>query len=1106
MIGKTVSHFRILEKLGEGGMGVVYKAEDTSLQRSVALKFISSRMLGSDRAVARFIREAQAAAACEHPNVCTIYEVGDSDEGAFIAMAYVEGESLRNRLASGPLAIDEAIDTAIQVARGLGAAHKRGVVHRDIKPGNIMITPDGIVKVMDFGLARPREAMDLTQAGSVVGTIAYMSPEQTRGRDVDERSDIWALGVVLYEMVTGFRPFRGGSDQAVVYSVLNDAPDCATDFATEVPVGLEEIILKALAKPVSERYRLADEMLRDLQDLAGGASMAATRTMVARVPDSAGTNLPHQLTSFIGRGEVIAEARQLLAANRLLTLTGAGGCGKTRLAQEVGRSVLRDFADGVWIAELAPLRDGELLPQVVMEALGLTDAPNRTPVEALEDYLRRTDLLLVLDNCEHLLPACTSLVELLLRGCQGVRILATSREPLAMAGEVVLRVPSLAVPEAETMPTIGDLEEVSAVRLFVERAAAAVPGFALTGQNAAPIAEVCRRLDGIPLALELAAARVKLLPVSEIAERLENRFGLLSSGGAGLPARHQTLRALVDWSFEQLQNNEQLLLTRLSVFSGGWTLSTAEAVCAGEGLEERETLDLMSSLVEKSLVETHSVPEADHIRLRMHETIREYAWDELSRGGTESWLGRHRDHFLAMAEEAEPHLIGGADQVPHFRRLAAEHGNLRAALATCMAEGGDAVLALRLAGALGRYWEMRGHWNEGRRVCSTVLARPQADARTLARAAVLHWAGVLALGQYDGTDAQTCFEESLAIARDLGDRRGEASSLRGLAMAVRLRGEDTQARSLHQESLAVALELDDKRQIASSLKDGANMPDQEGGRLSQRRASLLKALELFREVGDLCGEADVLYNLGGMASNAGDLDEAVPRLEESLAISRELDNPLGVAAALTMLADAALERGGLERARVLAEESLQLTRKLGHPGRESLALAMLGDVARLEGEYERAHQVLEESLQIGQDCFWAHESDALRRLGLVCIDEGDNSRAREVFSKSLALRWEHRDGQVFYDVQLLGMLAAAEGTHERAARILGAAERLREEMGLSLSPGSASELEQWVSRVRSGIDDETFSREWTTGRSMPEEQAVEYALAPGAEEDSEGRP
>jgi tetratricopeptide (TPR) repeat protein len=311
---------------------------------------------------------------------------------------------------------------------------------------------------------------------------------------------------------------------------------------------------------------------------------------------------------------------------------------------------------------------------------------------------------------------------------------------------------------------------------------------------------------------------------------------------------------------------------------------------------------------------------------------------------------------------------------------------------------------------------------------------------------------------------------------------------------------------LRQESLDAALELGDKWGIAKSLSDGAIMPGQEGDPLSLRRSSLFKALELFRETGDLYGEADVLLALGAHASNHGKLDEGVALLEQSLAVSRELDNPEGIAFALVMLADAASERGDLAQARAFAEESLQLTRRLGEPGRESLALALLGDVARLQGDYEQSHQVLAESLRIGRDCFWAHESDALRRIGLVCIDEGNFDGAREHLLKNLALRWEHRDGQLFYDLQLLGMMAAAEGAHKRAARVLGASEKLREERGFDLSPSTASELGRWVSRLRDELDDETLEREWAAGRGMSEESAVAYVLASYSDEDAEGRP
>ena len=1093
LAGKTISHFRILEKLGAGGMGVVYRAEDTRLRRTVALKFISRHLLNSDDAVLRFVREAQAAAACEHPNVCTIYEVGDSDEGTFIAMACIEGRSLKEQIASGALSVREAVDIAVQVTRGLDAAHRRGIVHRDIKPGNIMITPDGVAKVMDFGLARPPEATQLTKAGSTVGTIAYMSPEQTRGQNVDARSDIWALGVVLHEMISGHRPFHGGHDQAIVHSILHDEPDPITDAQPGISAELERIIVKALAKSPTERYQHAEEMLEDLLALSGGVADSATRPLEPRGSDSTCTNLPLQLTSFVGRDDAVVKVRTLLGGNRLFTLTGAGGCGKTRLALEVGRSALRDFPDGVWLAELAALREPALVPPAVAAALGLLESPNQTPTETLVNHLQRKSLLLVLDNCEHLLGACAELVDRLLRTCPNIHLLATSREPLAITGETVFRVPSLAVPNAEEHLPLAKLADLGAVRLFIERAAASEAGFQLTNENASAVAEISRRLDGIPLALELAAARIKVLPASEIARRLEDRFALLSVSARTAPPRHQTLRALVDWSYEQLSDREQVLLGRLSAFAGGWTLDSAEAVCSDQGITGPEVIELMLPLVEKSLVEKLAGHETAYPRYRMHETIREYARDHLSEDREALATRRHRDHFLELAEESEPHMSGGPDQAAWLRRLAAERENLRAAFDTCMRDSNGALVGLRLAGAMGPYWEIRGNWDEGRTTCAKLLALPGAQGRTAARAKALRLAGSLARRQGDYAEARELLEEGLAISREIDDPQGIAESTWHLGVVVWREDDTTGAGALYEESLAIARDLQDKRLVSRCLNSMATLEEDR----ETRRALYLESLKLSRQLQDRNGEAVVLCNLGSMIANIGKYEEGLSLLEEGLAIYRELDLPRGVALTLLFWADIAVDLGELTRAREFCEEGLQLTRRLGARHWESYALSILGRAARLEGDLDRARRLYEEDMPIAKEAGGRSEAHAFLGLGLVCLESGEHDRARKLLADSLLLYWKYLFQRGAADaLEGLGALALTVGESTRAARLFGAADALREEYGCPIHPVDRSIVDQRLSAVRRELGERAFEREWAAGRALSGKQVTEYACSP----------
>src|SRR5579884_1453224 len=498
------------------------------------------------------------------------------------------------------------------------------------------------------------------------------------------------------------------------------------------------------------------------------------------------TNLPVQLTSFIGREKEMEEIKRLLSRTRLLTLTGSGGCGKTRLAAQVGADLLADFADGVWLVELAAIADPALVPQTVASTLGIREEPGQRLLETLQQHLKPKSLLLLLDNCEHLSAACAQLAETLLQACPNLRILASSREALGIAGELAYRVPSLSLPELPRLPSaeaalVPALARCEATRLFVERAALSYPGFALTEQNAPAVAQVCVRLDGIPLAIELAAARIKVLSADQIAARLDDRFRLLTGGSRTALPRQQTLRALIDWSYDLLSEAERTLLRRLSVFLGGWTLEAAEAVCAdashappraaamgagehaaapleagsrenaGGPVAAEAVLDLLSRLVDKSLVLVEESAEAE-ARYRLLETVRQYSRDRLMESEEARDLRcRHRDWFLTLAEGAERRLRG-PDQVAWLNRLAQEHDNLRMALEWCRAEeDAGAEAGLRLAGALWRFWRVRGYLSEGRERLEAALAQASASERTAQRAKALYGLAALAWGQGDYT-------------------------------------------------------------------------------------------------------------------------------------------------------------------------------------------------------------------------------------------------------------------------------------------------------------------------------------------------------------------
>jgi len=455
-------------------------------------------------------------------------------------------------------------------------------------------------------------------------------------------------------------------------------------------------------------------------------------------------NLPLELSSFVGREKQLAEVGRQLDANRLLTLTGSGGCGKTRLALAVAREMVEGFEDGVWQVELAPLVDPSLVPQAVASTLGLRDQPGRSPTEALSHHLESRNVMLVLDNCEHLVEACATLAEALLRYCPQLRVLATSREALGITGEVAWPVPPLSLPDLRRLPDIESLPSYESARLFMERAAAVRPAFALTEHNAPAVAHICYRLDGIPLAIELAAARTKVLSVEEISERLDYSFELLTSGGRTAMPRQRTLYATMDWSYELLLDEERALFRRLSVFSGGFALGAAESVCAGEDLVRGQVLVLLSRLVDKSLVAMREV--GGETRYRLLETVRQYGKEKLDESGEEDEVGRrHAGYCVGIAEEAEQKL-GEPNQARWLVWLEAEHDNIRAALSFSLGEGGEAGEGVRLAAAMWPFWFARGYLSEGRRWLESAVSRT-APAGTLSRAKALNGAGWLAAYQ-----------------------------------------------------------------------------------------------------------------------------------------------------------------------------------------------------------------------------------------------------------------------------------------------------------------------------------------------------------------------
>jgi predicted ATPase/DNA-binding SARP family transcriptional activator/DNA-binding CsgD family transcriptional regulator len=686
---------------------------------------------------------------------------------------------------------------------------------------------------------------------------------------------------------------------------------------------LEEVLLKELGtEPAASSRALREE-------IAAGRFPPQEASFLGSVPPEAPVagkhNLPAPRTSFVGREREMVEVKRALAMTRLLTLTGAGGSGKTRLALEVARDLVGAYPDGVWLVELAGLSDSELVPRAVAGALGVLERPGQPLTNTLAENLRVKSLLLVLDNCEHLADSVAHVLDTLLDSCPRLRVLATSREALGLAGEVVWQVPLLTVPETDRLPALEEMTRYEAVRLFVERARLRVPGFELTLENVPEVSNVCRKLEGIPLAIELAAARVGTLSAAQIAARLDDSLRLLTAGGRTTVPRQRTLRGTLDWSHELLSELERILFRRLSVFAGGWSLEAAELIVSKDGIHEGDVLDLLCGLVDKSLV-VSEMAIAGGVRYGLLEPIHQYASEMLKESGEAKVVkSRHAQWCLALAEEAEPGLLG-PEEATWLRRLEAEHDNLRAALSWSLG-GGDTSLGLRMVAALRWFWNAGGYYSEGATWIERALAKSGAAYPT-ARAGALIGLGRILSRRGDFVRAEEHLKEALSLCKELGDRRRVAEALNVLGWATFFEGENiAQAKALLEESLAAARESGNTGVIPSVLNSLASIA-LENRDFELARELWGEALLLNWDRGRASLTSRILLNSGYTELAMGNRERAADLIKDALALGRELGDKYVVAGCLLSLGIAATLRDEPKRAERLIKEGLAINLEL----------------------------------------------------------------------------------------------------------------------------------------------------------------------------------
>ncbi|MGH3908050.1 MAG: helix-turn-helix transcriptional regulator [Pseudonocardiaceae bacterium] len=832
------------------------------------------------------------------------------------------------------------------------------------------------------------------------------------------------------------------------------------------------------------------------------------------------------MNSLVGREDATKDVAELLGTARLVTLTGMAGVGKSRLALAVAAAVAQCHAEAVWLVRLAPVADPALVPAAVAAVLGVREQPGRALAETLAGQLRHRRLLLVLDDCEHVIDATAALVATLLGACPGLRILVTSREPLAIGGEVTCAVPPLSVPPAEA--SAAEVTGHAAARLFVERAGAVEPGFALTEELAPAVGEICRRLDGLPLAIELAAARVRVLSPAQIAARLDDRFTLLTEGGRTAPSRHQSLHAAVEWSHESLSSSERVLLRRLSVFAGGCALEAAEQICTSDDLLlPDQIVDLLAGLVAKSLVVADTC--GAQARYRLLETIRHYAADKLAESGEADALrAAHAACYTGLAEQAEPELTG-ARQAVWLERLEAEHGNLRVALEhrlTC----GQPEQGLLLAVALSRFWWVRGHVSEGRDWLERALAAsPGAPAALRARGL---WAtGGLAGLAGDVPAAVADAEQSLTLARQAGDRRISARALNLLGTYTRLH-DPAMAPPLLAESVALARQAEDHWCLIASLATLGWAHVHQGDYPTARR--------LFEEclaVGQVAHDthAWALSGLGCVALHEGDYESAEASCRQAVALAHQLGDTLWTGGVLGFPGELARVRGDYAQARSLLAEALALARESGYNQVIARVLEFQGKVAQAEADPAAARQLFEEGLDVVQAAGDKIEAAGLRvRLGEVCHALDDQGSAGALFEQAMAdarhtgakpvmaqalsgrgrlaragndcdqavalhhqaLRLQEEMGHtpgVIESLEALAGLAAHRGRGAHAARLFGAAQSLREVIGCVRPPAEQPDYDLDLAAAQRALFPDEFAAAYEQGRALSAREAVAYA-------------
>lgn len=1011
------NRYEIVGRIGEGGMGTVYRGVDNQDQTPVAIKQLKPELLSADPdLLARFAREGEALRLLNHPNIVKVLATIEDDGHHYIIMEYVEGGSLLDLLKQHQrLPIKRVLQVALDLSDALTRAHRLDIIHRDLKPANVLLADDGTPRLTDFGIAYMQEPERVTKTGSVVGTLHYLSPEAFRGDLVDARTDIWAFGVMLFEVLTGQRPFDHPSAASTMMAILTEPPLDLEQLLPECPVALVDLIYRMLEKDPGARIpsvRQVGAALEALLHNLDTADLNAIRTDVpirfsemsrfqtpTSAPDVVPHNLPRQPTPFVGREHELEELAKLLnqADTNLVTIMAPGGMGKTRLALQAAEAFLQSDYRGVYVVELAPLNLAEHIITTVADIVGLRFSSGGEPRQQLLDYFKEKRMLLVMDNFEHVLEGATLVGDILAHAPQ-VKVLATSRERLNLRGETVFTIGGMEFPDWETP---ADALAYSAVKLFMQAARRAKPGFELVADDLTYVARICRLVRGMPLGIELAAAWVDMLRLEEIADEIGRSLDFLEADLRDLPERHRSLRAVFDYSWDLLSEDERATFARVAVFRGGFSRQAGQSV-TGANLKQ------LTALVNKSLLRRD--PETGAYQI--HELLREYADEKLEASGeSQSVRDAHSAYYLDAVRQRQRDLEGGR-QLEALREIESDIENARAAWLWAARHTNIERLASALQ-AIAMYYDMRGKYAEFDALTQQTAAilRQTGDTSDALRSVlgtILAWGAACSTALLQKERSRKLAGESEALIRESGTvyARGLLAFVQGYWHLTL--GEPAESRLYFEEALTIFKELDNRwGHINTLLNLGRSYwfrTTVKTTNFDEARRYLHEAQALQKQTGDICGMAYTVLNLGSVAYLMGKSDESIGITEEALALHRQAGNRHGMAAAMNNLSNQYTETGQYIRAREHRAQEVALRREFGSAANLVWSLLGLAFIDILSGDFERAFVAQREAQALAEkidNLQWLHNS--LRNQGWLNWAMGNYDAAAADYSRQLGI-------------------------------------------------------------------------------------------------------